>query len=79
MLLLSSADFFQNNILKKNLSGTLSHYQIVKQFGFRLGSKLFAKVISRRQKSLLARKEFIDLDLLFNPMAESIWNRQSKL
>ena len=34
------------------------HYQSVKWFGARSGSKMFAKFISRRQKLPLARKEF---------------------
>ena len=63
MLLLSSADlFFQNYFFQKNLSET----QGVKRFGPKSGptfcrswsgSKLFAKVINRRQRSPLARKE----------------------
>ena len=55
MLLLSSADFFQ-----KILSGALSECQIVwVQTRNNILSKLFAKVISRQQKLLLARKELI--------------------
>ena len=58
MLLLLSADFF--------LKFFQEHYQCIKQFGSRSRpkfswsrsrSKLFAKVIRRRQKSPLARKE----------------------
>ena len=60
---LSSADSFQNEIFKEFFQ---EHYQSVKWFEPRSGpplcrswsgSKLFAKVISRRQKSLLARLE----------------------
>ena len=61
MLLLSSADFFKINFFKKFFQ---EHYQSDKQFESRsgltlqrFGSKLFAKVISRRQKLPLAGKE----------------------
>ena len=65
MLLLLSADFFfMINILKKIFQ---EHYQSVKLFGSRSGftddlsvliwvQTVFAKVISRQQKSLLARE-----------------------
>ena len=55
--------YYKIDFLKKILQG---HYKSVKQFGSRSGptfclswsgSKLFAKVFSRPQKSLLARKE----------------------
>ena len=48
MLLLSSADFFKINFLKKNLSGALSEWQTV-WIQIRTGSILFAKIISRQQ------------------------------
>ena len=60
-LLLSSADFFKITFSEIFFQ---EHYQSVKQFGPRSGptfcrswsgSKLFAKVISRQQKALLAR------------------------
>ena len=64
MLLLSSADFFSKlTFFQKFIQ---EHNQGVKQLGFRLGptfcwswsgSKMFAMVISRRQKLSLARKE----------------------
>ena len=54
MILLMSADFFSKLTFSKN-------YQNVKLYGSRSGwtfwVKLFVKVISRRQKSRLARKE----------------------
>ena len=51
IFLLLSADFFQNHLFKKFFQ---EHYQSVKQFGSR---SLFAKVISRLQKSPLAKKD----------------------
>ena len=58
MLLLSFVDFFKNLLFQKILSGTLSECQMVWIHICRssTGSKLFAKVISRRQKWLPARK-----------------------
>ena len=56
MVLLSSADFFQNELFQTILSGILSACQIVRiRSGLMFcqscsGSKLFAKVTSRRQK-----------------------------
>ena len=59
--LLSLADvifFFHINFFKKELSGTLLVCQtFCIQIRGRSVRKLFAKVISRRQKSSLARKE----------------------
>ena len=48
MLLLSSADFFQNSLFSKKKIH--KHFQSVKQFGSRpgFGSKLFEMAISRR-------------------------------
>ena len=74
MLLLLSADFFfSNKLFAKNSFSNCQHYQSVKQFGSRSGptfcwawsgSKLFAKVISRQQKSqLLTRNELSELKL----------------
>ena len=56
-ILLSFADFFQNNILQIVLSGILSECQTVWiQIRFDI---LFAKVSSKQQKLPLARKEFV--------------------
>ena len=61
MLLLSSADFFQNDFFKKNLlTDTPSEFQTV---WIQSGFKLFAKVISRQQKLPLARKELLAFHL----------------
>ena len=61
MLLLSSIDFFQNELFQKKKSGTgLECQTIWIQIWTDMscsGSKLFAKVISRQQKLPLARKE----------------------
>ena len=64
MLLLSSADFFQNYLLHKDLPGILSEFldpdqEVLLVLIWVTGSKPLAKDISRRQKSLLARKELI--------------------
>ena len=53
VFLLSSADFFQNQLFRKKNSGIPSEYQFGSRSGQRFcpvwsGSKLFAKVISRR-------------------------------
>ena len=59
MLLLSSA-FFKINCFK---IFSQEHYQSVKRIWMDLGlsgSEVFAKVVSRQQKSLLAWKELID-------------------
>ena len=51
MLLLWSADFFQNSLFQKSFH---EHYRGVKRFASRSElTKLFAKVISRRQKTAL--------------------------
>ena len=64
-MLLLSADFFQIEFLEKFFQ-EYNHEQRVKRFGsrsgptfcrFYSGSKLFAEVISTRQKSPLARTE----------------------
>ena len=69
MFLLSSVDFSMNFISKFSFRNKIKN---VKQVGFRSGptfcrswsgSKLFAKVISRRQKSSLAGKELNNLTL----------------
>ena len=63
MLLLLSADFFQNLLFEKILSGTLSVSNSLDPDQDRgpvdpdLGLKLFSKVISRCQKSSLAGKK----------------------
>ena len=57
--------FLKNQFFQKSLSGIQEYHQSVKKFGSRSGrtfcwawsgSKLFAKVINRRQKSPLLRK-----------------------
>ena len=66
-----SVDFFKIDFYKKIFQ---EYHQSVKQFGLRSGStffrarsgsKLFAKVISRRQKSPLAGKEIPYLPYIF--------------
>ena len=63
MLLLGSADFFQNLLFEKILSGTLSVSNGLDSDQDRrpvdpdLGLKLFSTVISRYQKSPLAGKK----------------------
>ena len=78
MIFFSSAFFFSKSTLYEKFFQ--ENHQGVKQFGSRScpticragsGSKLFAKVISRRQNSLLSRKE-IKIDISDN------CNRQEK-
>ena len=71
MLLLLSAYFFQNSLYlkkKKNafrVSNDLDPNQAGHFVGLDLGSKLFAKIISRGQKSQLARRVKFGCDAVY--------------
>ena len=64
MLLLSSAGFCQNSLFQKIISGTLPVSKSLEKirtnvfFSHDLGSKLFAKVISRQQKVAPIKERF---------------------